>query len=124
MTKQPSHMDIATGKRISFLRKHVVADVRSQEEFAKKLGVTRGAVGNWELGKGISRENLQKIALTFNASFEWLATGTGSPKSKPSSYEERVNRLKLRRPELGAAAEAAIEGTLRSMEERDEETTQ
>lgn len=48
----------------------------SQSEFARKLGtVTRGAVGNWERGLGIKRDNLISIANTFNVPLEWLATG-------------------------------------------------
>lgn len=50
----------------------------TQLEFAKKLGVTRGAVGNWERGEGIKRENLQTISATFEVSFDWLATGSSS----------------------------------------------
>lgn len=50
----------------------------SQSEFAAKLTkVTRGAVGNWERGQGIKRENLQTIATKFSVSFEWLASGRG-----------------------------------------------
>lgn len=55
----------------------------SQEEFAKALStvesvkVTRGAVGNWEKGKGISRKNLAAIADKFNAPLDWLEFGRG-----------------------------------------------
>jgi phage repressor protein C with HTH and peptisase S24 domain len=50
----------------------------TQEAFAKKLGkTTRGAVGNWERGLGIKRENLLAISEVFGVSFEWLATGNG-----------------------------------------------
>ncbi len=49
----------------------------TQDAFGKKLGVSRGAVANWERGLGIKRENLQAIADKFRVSFEWLATGSG-----------------------------------------------
>lgn len=50
----------------------------TQEEFARQLGkTTRGAVGNWERGLGIKRDNLAAIAETFSVSFEWLASGRG-----------------------------------------------
>lgn len=50
----------------------------TQEQFAKRLdGVTRGAVGNWERGLGIKRDNLDLIARKFEVSFEWLSTGRG-----------------------------------------------
>lgn len=62
------------GKRIREVRGDL-----SQSAFASRLGgLTRGAVGNWELGKGIKRENLQLIADKFRISFEWLASGRGS----------------------------------------------
>lgn len=80
MTKKDvSPNDIAVGKRIRKLRMEVL-DIATQQEFADKLGgVTRGAVGNWERGQGIKRENLQRIAKVFRVSFEWLATGNGEP---------------------------------------------
>lgn len=75
---QAMAIDIETGRRIRRLRQTIL-DI-TQAEFADKVGgVTRGAVGNWELGKGIKRENLQRIADEFKISFEWLATGKGEP---------------------------------------------
>lgn len=81
-------MDDATdiGKRLKHLRTKVL-DIQSQQEFADKLGgVTRGAVGNWELGKGVKRENLQRIADKFDISFEWLATGRGETPEMPDKH--------------------------------------
>ncbi|NTG48997.1 helix-turn-helix domain-containing protein [Agrobacterium rhizogenes] len=75
MAKEKSTNE-AIGERIRYLREDVLSI--SQEEFARRLGgVTRGAIGNWELGKGIKLENVQKISLAFGASFEWLATSRG-----------------------------------------------
>jgi hypothetical protein len=54
-----------------------------KERFAEALGtvegvrVTRGAVGNWELGGGISRANLAAIADKFGARLDWLKFGRG-----------------------------------------------
>lgn len=53
----------------------------SQEGFAKPLGVTRGAVGNWERDLGVKTENLVLIAEKHGLSLEWLASGTGAPPS-------------------------------------------
>lgn len=50
----------------------------TQDAFGKRLGVSRGAVANWERGLGIKRENMQMIAERFRVSFEWLATGNGA----------------------------------------------
>lgn len=68
--------DKILGDRIRYLREDVLG-MKSQAEFGSPLRVTRGAVGNWELGQGIKAENLRKIAQTFGISFDWLATGNG-----------------------------------------------
>lgn len=53
----------------------------SQEKFAEALGeiegirITRGAVGNWELGGGISRANLAAISRKFEVDLNWLEYG-------------------------------------------------
>lgn len=66
--------------RIKFIRKQAKL---SQERFAEALGtvegvkVTRGAVGNWELGGGITRANLAAVSEKFNAPLDWLEFGTG-----------------------------------------------
>lgn len=66
------------GKRIRILRK--LAGL-TQEQFASVLReeteVTRGAVGNWEYDKGISRDNLLAISRKFGVSLDWLASGKG-----------------------------------------------
>ena len=50
----------------------------TQETFAAALGVTRGAVSNWEAGRGVARANLTRIAEITGASIEWLVTGQGA----------------------------------------------
>lgn len=70
----------AIGRRIRTLRKEIL-QMDSQEAFASRLGgVTRGAVGNWERGKGIKTANLQRIADEYDVSLDWLATGRGQPR--------------------------------------------
>lgn len=77
--------------RISFVRKRAKL---TQEKFAEALGtvddvkVSRGAVGNWELGKGISRANLAAIADKFGVSLDWLETGRGDIPQDISSPSE------------------------------------
>jgi transcriptional regulator with XRE-family HTH domain len=61
------------GGRIRHVRKEAGL---TQEGLAKRLDVTRGAVGNWELGQGVKRENLVAIAEALGVSVDWLATGT------------------------------------------------
>lgn len=74
MKKQPTEADLETGERIREMRETLGITGR---ELADRIGVTRGAVGNWELGQGIKRENLQKIASAYKVSFEWLALNRG-----------------------------------------------
>ena len=63
----------------------------SQEKFAEALStvegvkVTRGAVGNWELEKGITLENLAAISERFGVALDWLQKGTGELPSKISA---------------------------------------
>jgi phage repressor protein C with HTH and peptisase S24 domain len=63
--------------RIAYLRKDVAR--LSQAEFGRKIGVSRGAVANWEVGGDISRENISNIASMFNVSLDWLDKGRGAP---------------------------------------------
>ncbi len=51
----------------------------SQEALAIAVGVTRGAVANWECSVGTAPtcRRLEHIARTTQVSFEWLATGRG-----------------------------------------------
>lgn len=65
---------VEIGKRLRSLREDRKL---TQAQFASRLGVTRGAVGNWERGLGIKFENIQTVATTFRVSVEWLASGKG-----------------------------------------------
>jgi SOS-response transcriptional repressor LexA len=48
----------------------------SQTGLARVLGVSRGAVGQWETGQTApSTENLAAAAIELRVSFDWLATG-------------------------------------------------
>ncbi len=67
--------DADIGKRLIAVRR-ARGDL-TQAGFAKPLSVTRGAVGNWERGKGIKRENLVAVADAYHVSLEWLSTGRG-----------------------------------------------
>lgn len=86
--------DVAESNEIATRIRQVRTDAGlSQQAFADRLGsATRGAVGNWERGLGIKRENLQLISDKFRVSFEWLATGKG-PSDPPagSNATERPN---------------------------------
>ncbi|MBO9424659.1 helix-turn-helix transcriptional regulator [Labrenzia sp. R4_1] len=73
-----------TGDRIIHIRKRLGL---SQAEFADRISITRGAVGNWERNKGISKKNLERIASTFGCSLDWLLSGKGQPFPEGSQYD-------------------------------------
>jgi len=66
---------VAAGSRVKAARE---ARGFTQVRFAAAMGVTRGAVGNWEAGGGITRANLTRVAEVTGASIEWLMTGEGA----------------------------------------------
>lgn len=67
----------ARGERIRYVRERVLG-FSSQEKLAKAIGnITRGAVGNWELGAEIGIKHLTAIAELSGASLEWLAYDRG-----------------------------------------------
>lgn len=51
----------------------------SQSEFAKRIGVQRSAVAQWESAGGVkpTMENLIKVAMLGSMQVEWLASGRG-----------------------------------------------
>ncbi len=70
------HMD-SLAKRIQTSRK--LRGI-SQKELAQKIGVTAGAISQYESNHSATEptiKNLSKIAIELNVSFEWLATGRG-----------------------------------------------
>lgn len=77
----------SVGERIKHLRK---AAGLTQEQLASVLWeeteVTRGAVGNWEHDKGISRDNLMAISRKFGVSLDWLANGAGGPPERVPTF--------------------------------------
>lgn len=66
----------------------------TQAEFAKPLGVSRGAVANWERGEGIKRDNLVEITKKYPVKLEWLIDGSGAepPAREPSNTRPGAKR--------------------------------
>ncbi|WP_246231797.1 XRE family transcriptional regulator [Sinorhizobium alkalisoli] len=76
-------IDEERGARIKQVRTDMLK-LRSQEQLAELLSkegkpVTRGAVGNWELGKEVGLDSLTTICRVSGVSLEWLAYGRGEP---------------------------------------------
>ncbi len=85
---------IALGQRIKYVREEILGI--EQDDLAKALGVTRGAVGNWELGGGAKFSNLQKLANLSKISIDWIARGVGS--SVPEDGADSMDDDPPRRP--------------------------
>jgi len=79
------------GDRIKYVRTELLR-IKSQEKFAEILAaesgapITRGAVGNWELGKEVALKNLTLIAEVAGISLDWLAHNAGQ---RPTSANHR-----------------------------------
>lgn len=65
----------------------------SQDEFGKRLGVTRGAITNIELNKTTPKPLfIDLICREFGVNEKWLKTGEGDMFSHPS-YEDEVSEI-------------------------------
>ena len=61
----------------------------SQQEFADKLGVKRGTISNYEIGRNEPIDAvISLICLTFNVNENWLKTGSGEMFFSQTSSEE------------------------------------
>lgn len=84
----------SVGQRIAYVR---AALGLSQEAFGKRLGLSRGAVGNWERDQGIKTENLSAISRAFGAPMDWLANGRGA--APDLSRDSTITRAPLTQPD-------------------------
>jgi len=67
-------MDMATRVRVARQRAGM-----TQSQLAARIGVSRGAVANWEVSERPrpKASHLVEVAITTDVSVEWLATGRG-----------------------------------------------
>lgn len=75
-------------ERIRKLRKHF--DL-TQQEFADRLGIKRGAIANYELGRNEPVDSVVSlICREFDVNEDWLRNGTGGPDNMfvPKSVDE------------------------------------
>jgi len=87
MAKSVSVDRFSIGGRIRTARELVKK--RSQDDLAKAIGWTRGAVSNWERGEGVSEEALIAIAKETKVSLGWLSSGDGSMMAADTPSEPR-----------------------------------
>lgn len=81
--------DPERGERIKLVRTQILR-MRSQEKMAAALTLagkqtSRGAVGNWELGKEIGLDSLTAICKISGVDLNWLAYNDGAPPSTDES---------------------------------------
>ena len=73
-------------KRIGQLRKSLGL---TQKQFGEKIGVQRGTVTNYELGRNIPTETVRlMISKIYGVRREWLETGEGEMFKKKNRYEQ------------------------------------
>lgn len=73
------------GDRIKALRQSLGL---TQQEFADRIGIKRGAIANYEIGRNISDVVINSICRTYNVSEHWLRTGEGAMFVQISRDEE------------------------------------
>jgi transcriptional regulator with XRE-family HTH domain len=68
----------------------------NQSQLAQRIGITRGAVGQWETGiTEPSDANLRRVAFETGASYEWLATGRGKRQEEGGGGPDLFSALPL-----------------------------
>lgn len=72
--------------RIASLRKTLGL---TQKQFGERIGVQRGTVANYELGRNIPTETVRlMICKVYGVNREWLETGEGEMFEKKSRYDQ------------------------------------
>lgn len=62
------------GNRVKELRQALGL---TQQEFADRIGIKRGAIANYEIGRNVSDTVISMICREFSVSEHWLRTGEG-----------------------------------------------
>lgn len=80
------------GNRVRILRKEALS--LTQEEFSKKIGISRSNLGNIETDTvALTERVLTAICTVFNVNEEWLRTGEGEMFEELSQDEELAEFL-------------------------------
>ena len=63
----------------------------NQEEFARKIGITRSAISLYESGnRTVTEPTIKLVCSTYNVSYDWLKTGKGDPYIKNDNIEALI----------------------------------
>lgn len=72
-------------ERIKYLRKNILK--LSQEDFSKKLGLSRSNIGNIEVGRiNVTDRVVSDISTQYNVNEEWLRNGTEPMFIEPDTF--------------------------------------
>lgn len=77
---------MTNSQRVKMLREYLAI---SQAEFAKKIGVTAGAISQIENGGGVSSELLSVVCDKYNVNPQWLLSGKGEMFLEGGNYVEQ-----------------------------------
>ncbi len=72
----------------------------SQDELARRIGVSQPTISDWENSKTEPTvDNMRTLAVELNIWFEWLVTGRGLQNYRPELHEpEREYRVQVEPP--------------------------
>ncbi len=97
---------LAIGKRIAQKREQ---KGYSQAELAAKIGVTDGAVGQYETGRTVPRiPRLQRIAAELETTMDWLLTGGDQEEQGKAQTKAELEALMLIRSLASDRQDAAL----------------
>lgn len=105
------NVDKDRGERVRYIRKEILG-LRAQEELAARVSaetgepLSRGAVGNWELGKEIGLKNMRALAKIAAVPLEWISDNVGDPHEVRPSLPAGSDRLVSVIGYVGAGAAA------------------
>jgi len=92
------------------IRRARVTTALTQSELARRLGVQRSAVTQWERTGGTSPNvsHLARIACETGVTFEWLATGRGAARPEAGEFDLALVADDYARDELESRVLAAM----------------
>lgn len=99
-------------ERIKIIRSTATEKKLSQEEFARSLGLNRGAIANYEdaenrLKGEVPDSIIRLICSTYHVSYAWLKDGIGEMMQQ-TDEDDDVNRLMLGESEFAKAVFRAL----------------
>ncbi|MDQ1079716.1 helix-turn-helix domain-containing protein [Pseudoroseomonas cervicalis] len=97
---------LAIGRRIAAKREQIGY---SQAELAARIGVTDGAIGQYETGRAVPRINrLERIAVELETSTDWLLTGGEGEEQAKAQTKAELEALLLIRSLAADRQDAAL----------------